>query len=181
MVLFPIGAWALSFTNVAIIDPGGVNRAKVNAAGQLSTSAAVTGSVTATATAPSASYTNTTLVAESACSSVTPTVPAGKALVVTSITVSIAAVTTGPVFVDALSATPGPPCGAVDAVDQVYISAKGESGVMSIPSGFPVKPGHVVGLSMFSTSGDAAAVVAVHGYLVSSTLCTVTGPPTGCN
>jgi len=30
LLLFPMGAWALSFTNVAIIDPGGVNRAKVD-------------------------------------------------------------------------------------------------------------------------------------------------------
>ena len=35
-VLFPVGAWAaVSFTNVAITDPGGVNRAKVDATGKL--------------------------------------------------------------------------------------------------------------------------------------------------
>jgi hypothetical protein len=45
VLLFPIGAWALSFSNVAITDPGGVNQAKVNGSGQLS--AAVTGKVTA--------------------------------------------------------------------------------------------------------------------------------------
>jgi hypothetical protein len=36
-VLFPFGAWAaVSFTNVAITDPGGVNQAKVDANGRLS-------------------------------------------------------------------------------------------------------------------------------------------------
>ena len=35
-VLFPFGAWAaVSFTNVAITDPGGVNQAKVDAKGKL--------------------------------------------------------------------------------------------------------------------------------------------------
>ncbi len=35
LMLFPVGAWALSFTNVAITDPGGVNRAKVDSTGAL--------------------------------------------------------------------------------------------------------------------------------------------------
>jgi hypothetical protein len=35
VVLFPVGAWALSFSNVAITDPGGVNQAKVDATGKL--------------------------------------------------------------------------------------------------------------------------------------------------
>jgi hypothetical protein len=30
LLLFPIGAWALTFSNVAITDPGGVNQAKVD-------------------------------------------------------------------------------------------------------------------------------------------------------
>lgn len=31
LLLFPVGAWALSFSNVAITDPGGVNQARVDA------------------------------------------------------------------------------------------------------------------------------------------------------
>jgi hypothetical protein len=35
-ILLPVGAWAtVSFSNVAITDPGGVNRAKVDATGKL--------------------------------------------------------------------------------------------------------------------------------------------------
>ena len=49
LLLFPVGAWALSFSNVAITDPDGVNRAKVNSLGQLS----VKGPVTATPALPS--------------------------------------------------------------------------------------------------------------------------------
>jgi hypothetical protein len=35
VALFPVGAWALAFSNVAITDPGGVNQAKVDATGKL--------------------------------------------------------------------------------------------------------------------------------------------------
>jgi hypothetical protein len=61
------------------------------------------------------------------------------------------------------------------------MSGSGVDQIIPFPSGFPVKAGHVVGLVMFGGSGDANAVVTVNGYLVSSTLCTVTGPPIGCN
>jgi hypothetical protein len=35
VMLVPVGAWAVTFTNVSITDPGGVNRAKVDATGKL--------------------------------------------------------------------------------------------------------------------------------------------------
>jgi hypothetical protein len=35
LLLFPVGAWALSFSNVAITDPGGTNQARVTAQGKL--------------------------------------------------------------------------------------------------------------------------------------------------
>ncbi len=34
-VLFPVGAWAATASNVSILDPGGVNKAKVDPIGQL--------------------------------------------------------------------------------------------------------------------------------------------------
>jgi hypothetical protein len=40
LLLFPIGAWALTFSNVAITDPGGVNQAKVDAGKNLHTAIA---------------------------------------------------------------------------------------------------------------------------------------------
>ena len=57
--------WAVVNSNVAITDPGGVNRAKVNTQGQLSTSAAVSGAVTATPASPNQSYSAAMLVGES--------------------------------------------------------------------------------------------------------------------
>jgi len=182
MMLFPLGAWAaLSFTNVSIIDPGGVHRATVNVSGQLSTSAAVTGSVTATPTPPNASYTYGSAALGLNWSCVTPAVPAGKALVVTSITVRLNFATGGPVEAVAASVTPGSPCKLLNLADRTMISGAGVSQVIPFASGFPVKPGHAVGLLLESPANDANAQVVVHGYLVSSTLCTVTGPPVGCN
>jgi hypothetical protein len=45
LLLFPLGAWAVSFTNVAITDPGGVNRAKVDTGKNLHTAVADPGGV----------------------------------------------------------------------------------------------------------------------------------------
>ena len=200
---FPVAAFSVTGSSTNIVDPvTAANKAKVDVKGNLYTatrdavsgtaakvnslgqlSVAATGSVTATPTPPSASYTSEAFATESggACSSITPTVPAGKALIVTSITVSMSSVTTGPVVADLVSATPGSPCGFLSFADGIWISGAKVSQVITIPSGFPVKPGHVLGVEMFSTSGDAAGPFFVHGYLVSSTLCTVSGPPTGCN
>ncbi|MDP9334683.1 MAG: hypothetical protein M3Q30_15450 [Actinomycetota bacterium] len=181
LLLFPIGAWALTFSNVAITDPGGVNQAKVNAFGQLSVTAA--GSVTATQTPPNASWTETFTGFETAgiCSTVSSPVPAGKALVVTSITVYVESVTAATATVSVHAATPGSPCTSRLSADYVGAIARGESKVIPFTSGFPVKPGRVIGLTIGSTSGNAVALVTTHGYLVSSTLCTVTGPPAGCH
>jgi hypothetical protein len=93
LLLFPVGAWALSFSNVAITDPGGVNQANVNGSGQLS--AAGTGKVTAKVAYPTSAIVhsdsgiNGPVVIPDDCASgscvklIAP--PAGKALVVTSI------------------------------------------------------------------------------------------------
>jgi hypothetical protein len=202
LLLFPIGAWALTFSNVAITDPGGVNQAKVDANNNLYTathdavsgvaakvnsfgqlSVAASGSVTATPTPPDSSYNAVPVLfgeAGGACHSVTPTVPTGKALMVTSVTVDILSVITGPVGVQIGSATPGSPCGSLNVADIVQISGAKVNQIVPMPSGFPVKTGHVVYVSIGSSSTDATAVASVHGYLVSAT-CTVTGPPAGCN
>jgi len=45
LLLFPIGAWALTFSNVAITDPGGVNQAKVDSGKNLHTAIADPGGV----------------------------------------------------------------------------------------------------------------------------------------
>lgn len=181
LMLFPVGAWALSFTNVAIIDPGGVNRAKVNASGQLSVAA--TGSVTATPTPPNSSYTHVVQATQGSCRPITQSVPAGKALVVTSVTVAISAGTDQPVGVIAVSAdgaSPNP-CTALNPANEIYASGLHASTVMSFPSGFPIKTGHILGVLMFSDVADHTADITVNGYFVSAAQCTVNGPPAGCN
>jgi hypothetical protein len=181
VVGFPVAATAvISGSNVFVTNATTGTHAVVNSLGQLSVAA--TGSVTATPTPPSASYTKIGGASEaSGCNAVTVAVPAGKALIVTSITVDMRSVTTGPVEVLPVAATPGTPCGLLTSAADVSMSGSGVDQIIPFPSGFPVKAGHVVGLVMFGGSGDANAVVTVNGYLVSSTLCTVTGPPIGCN
>jgi len=208
-VLFPVASWAASGSAVFLTDPHNNHHAAIDAAGNVQThpngtqavsgtvtvggtanvsgtvtvggTANVSGSVIATPTAPNASYNSFAIAGESvSCSSETAPVPAGEALIVTSITVRVASVGTGPVSVYALSATPGSPCVAVTTADAIDISGAGVSEVMSFPSGYPIEAGHLVGISLGSNSGNALATVAVHGYLVSSALCTVTGPPIGC-
>jgi hypothetical protein len=208
--LFPVTSWATTGSAVFLTDPHNNHHASIDAAGEVQThpngtqavngtvkvagtanvsgtvtvagTANVSGSVTATPTVPSASYNSFSIAGETVgCSSETAPVPVGEALIITSITVRVASVGTGPVSVYGLSATPGSPCGALTTVDAIDISGAGVSDVMSFPSGVPIGPGHVVGISLGSNSGNAIATVAVHGYLVSSTLCTVTGPPAGCD
>ena len=148
--------------------------------GQLSVAAAP---VTATQTPPNASWTETFTGFETAgvCSTVSSPVPAGKALVVTSITVYVESVTAANATVSVHAATLGSPCTSRLSADYVGDIARGESKVIPFTTGFPVKPGRVIGLTIGSTSGDAVALVTTHGYLVSSALCTVTGPPAGCH
>ena len=81
----------MSFTNVAITDPGGVNRVKVNSAGALS--AAVSGSVTANAALPTSLFHKDTLPGQATWGLIA-TPPPGKALVITSIAIDASQVPT---------------------------------------------------------------------------------------
>ena len=173
---FPVTAFAVTGSSVFVTDSHSGVHAAVNAAGGLS----VAGTVTATPSPPNASYTNFTEASELVpCDQATPPVPAGRALVVTSITVMMAS-GTGPIEVTAEAAHPGSSCALVSPIDEVGIAGSGQSQTFSLPSGVPVKAGQVVGLSIGGGSGDALLSVGVHGYLVSSHLCTVSGPPAGC-
>ena len=99
VVALPVGAGAvLSFSNVAITDPGGVNRATVDAAHNLHTSVnggtvGVTGAVTATQTPPSLTFHKQAAGSGSGCVTIA-TAPAGKALVIDEVHVSESAMTT---------------------------------------------------------------------------------------
>jgi hypothetical protein len=74
IVMIPATAWAVSFTNVAITDPGGVNRAKVSAGGSLQIGG------TATEANPATFFRVFAGVSDGQCT-VAYTVPTGKALI----------------------------------------------------------------------------------------------------
>jgi multisubunit Na+/H+ antiporter MnhC subunit len=172
MVLFPVGAWALSFTNVAITDPGGVNQAKVTSTGQLQTHP--NGPLTVNFAPGSQQYHYQTHAEENAgsCQNVTPAVPAGKALVVTSIVVDVAVVTAPPVRMYTWIGTEAAPCSVHTAVDISQGSSAGsgaESKTIAFPSGLFVKAGHTVSMQLQGT--NAQTYVSVHGYVVSSGTC----------
>jgi hypothetical protein len=175
-IAFPVGAWAVSGTTVFPTDSVSGKTASVNALRQLSVAA--TGSVTATQTPPNSSYTYFGIATEGSCDAITPAVPAGKALVVTSITVEVDSVTTGPARAAPYSET-STPCDG-ELLDYIVVGGTKTSSVIPFTTGVPIKAGHKLSLVVASPSGDAFVNVTVHGYLVASTLCTVTGPPVGC-
>jgi hypothetical protein len=94
--------------------------------------------------------------------------------------VAVSFITTGPVIVSLVAATPGSPCSGTSNADISVVSARGITEFIPFPQGYPIKAGHVLGLNVSSGSGDASMFVTVKGYWVSTT-CTVSGPPTGCN
>jgi hypothetical protein len=180
-VALPVGAWAVSGTTVFVTDSVSGKTASVNARRQLNVAAS--GSVTATPTPPSASFDQFSVVAEDQmCEPVISTVPTGKALIVTSVTVDVRVGTTGPFAVYLYAATPGSPCGTVIAdLDISEVPGAGHSEAIPFPEGLPIKAGHIVGVLLNGGSEDAQAYVNTKGYLVSSNMCTVSGPPTGCD
>src|SRR5262249_28494631 len=138
----------------------------------------VNGAVTATPTAPNSSYSDFDYVQEGACKGITVALPTGKALVVTSITVEVNFVTTGPVVAELHQEKTNPCDGAV--VDRVTIGGTKQTTVMSFAAGVPIQNGHKLSLLLQSDSADSFAWVTVHGYFVASTSCTVFWPPVGC-
>jgi hypothetical protein len=181
-VAFPVGAWAISGTTVFVTDNVSGKTAAVNASRQLSVAA--TGSVTATPTPPDASFDQFSSIDNpGVCNTVISTVPAGKALVVTSVTVDVRGGTTGPFAVYVYAAIPGSgsSCTTVADLDISEVSGPGHSEVISFPEGIPIKAGHVIGVLLQGGSQDPFGYVNTKGYFVSSAKCTVSGPPTGCD
>lgn len=172
LLLLPVGAWALSFTNVSIIDPGGVNRAKVNAAGQLSTDALVTGSVTARPSAAGSTFAYGNHFAVSAGvnlgPSVSGTIPAGKAAIITSVTIGPRGTLSSSVsfFVEA-----GNGSGNL-GVGSITLNPGAQPVTLSFPSGLAIKNGHY--LSIFAPTAAVNVDVSVSGYYVTATQCTPT-------
>jgi hypothetical protein len=185
-ILFPVGAWAVTGSNVFVTDPTSGARTKVNTAGQLATSATVSGSVTATSNGPNVEYNitnNTRQVDPKSCDNITPAVPAGEALVATSITIGVNAGTSGPVDTWLEAGTPASPCGVTGGKFIAYAIQNSAIGTMEfdLPSGVAFKAGHTVSVGIHGASGNANADVTVHGYLVPATQCqAAAGGPIGC-
>jgi hypothetical protein len=172
VVALPIGAGAvLTFSNVAITDPGGVNQATVDSAHNLHTSVnggtvGVTGSVTATKSPPSLTFHKYVAGLGTACITVA-TAPAGKALVVDEIHVSESALTTTGALVVTLAKGS---CATKTTVDNPSFNKVGQNSSLSYPAGLPFATG--VSLVALSNDAGAAYTVSVHGYLLPSSACT---------
>ena len=82
----------------------------------------------------------------SSCNSITAPVPAGKALIVLSVTVNInAASNLGPVTVSVTPAKPGSPCTQLVPSGSANISSRpgqGSSENIPFPQGLPIEAGH---------------------------------------
>jgi hypothetical protein len=173
LVLFPIGAWAISGSQVFVTDPHTGAHAAVNN-GQLSV-------MGPTAAPPGTAYTATALFVEAgACAPLTSPVPAGSALVVTQITVDVNTMSTGPLNVSAQSASAGSPCVPHGTAGTAELPGKHTTAVMSFPAGYPIRAGRFVSVTSTGGSGDALGLISVHGFLVPSSECTVLAvDPTG--
>jgi hypothetical protein len=150
VVALPASAWALSFTNVAITDPAGVNRAKVSTGGALSTSG------TATPATP-ANLVRTDGSSAGSCSFVYA-VPAGKALVLTSASVVAYG---NPAELDVYRGTTG--CNDFLGIAGLSDSISGRLTTTDLGSGVAVPAGS----KLYAYSGQTGTVY-LRGYLVAA-------------
>jgi len=166
LVLFPIGAWAVSGSQVFVTDLHTGAHAAVNN-GQLNV-------IGPAAAPPGTAYTATALFVQSGtCAPVTSPVPAGSALVVTQITVDVSTMTTGPLSVTTQSASTGSPCVVHVTAGTAELAGKHTNAVMSFPAGFPIRAGRFLSVTSAGGSGDAVGLISVNGFLVPSSECTV--------
>jgi hypothetical protein len=160
VALFPVGAWALAFSNVAITDPGGVNQAKVSAAGNLN----VTGSVTANNAAATNLYQRTGFPNFGSYAPVAAP-PANKALVVTSLNVDVYG--SGAMAVTLyVSATDGSCAALSSALVGLFDSAAIGVTSIPIPSGLVIPANRA--LCARSSAPAINAAVMTFGYLVAA-------------
>jgi hypothetical protein len=159
VVAIPAGAWAVSFTNVAITDPGGVNRAKVSAGGALSTT--VTG--TASPAAP-ANLVRLYAYAVDQCHQAY-VVPAGKALILTAATIFVRPSASAQVGeVDLVRGTAGS-CAetvGIGLTDPNQSNLGYATSQIDFGAGLAIKAGST--LSTAASNGDG--LLMVRGYLV---------------
>ena len=170
-VLFPVTAWGITGSSVFVTDPHTKAHASINKAGQLSVNG------TLNTIQPGASFNSVKLLDQTTqgCSPVTPIVPPGRVLVVTSVTVTVRSVSAGPVNTDFWV---GAACTQFAA--GLTVPGAGQSQTLPLPSGLPIKPGHRLFVNLASQSGNAQVLVNTNGFYAPATLCTATGPPVGC-
>jgi hypothetical protein len=156
VVAIPATAFAVTFTNVAITDPGGVNRAKVSTGGALSVSG------TATVATPSNLVRISGLGILGLCSSLY-TVPAGKALILTS--GSIHAHSSAPndqAHVGIYLTSPDNPC--FDPITEAFGDATTNWVTTPVDYGSGLALPTGTQLAVAGAAGNG--VVELHGYLV---------------
>ena len=174
MVMLPVSAFAVvSGSNAFITDHTTGAQAKVNAAGQVLMSGTVGGAVIATPTSPSQAYSVHVDVGSNSCAVTTP--PAGKVLVITSISTSLTGTDLPALMFTTGVTTPTNCNGPRTTYASLNEFSSAGTSQTTFPSGFPIKSGH--GLAVFLSeplTGDQGAVV-VTGYLVPAAQCA-----TGC-
>jgi hypothetical protein len=180
LLLFPIGAWAVSFSNVSITDPGGVNRAKVNTKGRLLTTVAGTVTVAGVATQvdPTNLYTSkVSPTSTRSCILVTP--PSGHVLVITSVREFYDGNSSPTVFMslsrqpaaDACSGpfAPGQYKDVAELAGPGSTQTPAGTNVVTFPSGLPIPDGGELHVS--GTFGGVEGSVTVNGYLLPDSFC----------
>ena len=172
LILFPVSAFAVaSGSNVFVTDHTTGVRARVDGSGKLDTNATVSGSVVARPAAPDKlfSHSVTSVATGGTCMHVAAP-PAGHALVVTSVEVSVI---TGAPLSGIVTREPVAICTPVDNPDieaSVGLENEPSSFVVPFPSGVPIPQGDDLNFS-FTTTGSTLVVVSVHGYLVAASVC----------
>jgi hypothetical protein len=128
--------------------------------------------------------TNNTLQTDT-CDNITPAIPAGQALTVTSVSVGVNIATTGPVDTWIEAGTPSSPCSVSAGHFIAYQIQSNPIGTMNfpLPSGVTFKSGETVSVGIHAASGDARGDVTVHGFLVPASQCQSApgGNPVGCS
>ena len=165
-MLFPVGAWALTTTNTYITDAHTHNSATVNAAGQLATSAAVSGAVTATESSPK-EFWNGRLKGTPPMPVATPFAapPAGKALIVTSISINYTKTASATGTLEFLLSTVNATCSSTgNTILEDSPTAHGVKNLTFQP-GLVVPAGRAL-CALDSDTNNITADVFVDGYLV---------------
>jgi hypothetical protein len=180
-ILFPVGAWAVSGTNSFITDSTSGVRAKITSTGELQTHPngplGVTGSVSVSGAVRTANpvdmYTTVFGLSDSTpakqCAILTP--PAGHALVITSLKLSLSASNTFPFSVNFYrgSGTCAAPT-FLAAKDSTTFNQPG-SFETEFPTGLVIPSGNVLIIQGALQTANAVTIVTVNGFQMPNSAC----------